>query len=97
MKISKEDIRKVAVLARIELREEEIEKYAVQLQAVISYIEQLNELDTGGIEPTSYAIDSSFALRKDEPGPDLPAQREKLLQAAPEREGDFFKVKKIIE
>ncbi|MBD2196693.1 MULTISPECIES: Asp-tRNA(Asn)/Glu-tRNA(Gln) amidotransferase subunit GatC [Calothrix] len=92
--IDRELVRKVALLARLELQPEEEEKFTTQLGSILDYIEQLNELDVSDVQPTTRAIDVSNVTREDElkPYPD----REAILQGAPEQEGDFFKVPKIL-
>jgi aspartyl-tRNA(Asn)/glutamyl-tRNA(Gln) amidotransferase subunit C len=78
----------VAVLARLELNEEEVERMAAELSKVLDHIEKIAELDLEGVPPTSHVVDVVNALRPDEPVPSFPA--EVVLQAAPERlEGGF--------
>ncbi|ARV59130.1 asparaginyl/glutamyl-tRNA amidotransferase subunit C [Nostocales cyanobacterium HT-58-2] len=92
--IDREQVRKVAHLARLELTPEEEEKFTTQLGSILDYFEQLSELDVSNVPPTARAIDVSNVTRPDElqPYPD----REEILQSAPEQEGDFFKVPKIL-
>lgn len=92
--IDREQVRKVAHLARLELTPEEEEQFTTQLGSILDYFEQLNELDVTNVPPTTRAIDVSNVTRPDnlEPYPD----REAILQNAPEQEGDFFKVPKIL-
>ncbi|MEM7007859.1 MAG: Asp-tRNA(Asn)/Glu-tRNA(Gln) amidotransferase subunit GatC [Thermodesulfobacteriota bacterium] len=95
MKISKEDVVKVAELARLEFREEEVEKFTEQLGSILEYIEKLNELDTDSVEPTSHVLDSSTPLREDKRVKTL--STDQVLQNAPESEDDFFVVPQVIE
>jgi aspartyl-tRNA(Asn)/glutamyl-tRNA(Gln) amidotransferase subunit C len=95
MKITREQVEHVAKLARLALSNEEKERFAAQLSQILTYVEKLNELDTSGVEPTSHVIPLSNVFREDRSRPSLP--REKLLQNAPESEGGFFRVPKIIE
>ncbi|MFH1368981.1 MAG: Asp-tRNA(Asn)/Glu-tRNA(Gln) amidotransferase subunit GatC [Elusimicrobiota bacterium] len=97
MKINKKDVDYVARLARLELTEEEKEKYAVQLGSILEYIDQLNKLDTGNVPPTSHVLDLKNVWRKDKAKQSSGEEIEKLLGNAPEREDNFFKVKKVIE
>ncbi|MEA5502768.1 Asp-tRNA(Asn)/Glu-tRNA(Gln) amidotransferase subunit GatC [Halotia wernerae UHCC 0503] len=92
--IDREQVRKVALLARLELTPEEEEQFTTQLGSILGYIEQLNELDVSDVLPTTRAIDVSNVTREDElqPYPD----REAILNSAPEQEGEFFKVPKIL-
>ncbi|HLO50786.1 MAG TPA: Asp-tRNA(Asn)/Glu-tRNA(Gln) amidotransferase subunit GatC [Kamptonema sp.] len=94
MKIDTEQVRKVAHLARLELTEEEAEQFTTQLSSILEYFEQLSELDTSDVPPTTRAIDVSNIMRSDELEPF--ANREAILAAAPEQDGDFFRVPKII-
>ena len=97
MKITKKDVEYVARLARLELTDEEKEKYAGQLEAILSYVDQLKTQDTASVKPTSHVLPLANVWRDDAcTAPDETA-RQQLLENAPEREGDFFKVKKVIE
>jgi len=91
----KVDIEKVARLARLALSEEEKETFGNQLDQILTYMEQLNRLETTGIEPTSHAIPIDNVFREDEPRPSHP--QEEVLGIAPEEEGGHFKVPRIIE
>ena len=89
------DIEKVARLARLELSEKEMETFGNQLDQILTYMEQLNRLDTKGIEPTSHAIPVYNAFRQDETNPSFP--KEDVLGIAPAEEEGHFKVPRIIE
>jgi len=91
----KMDIEKVARLARLELSEEERETFGNQLEQVLTYMEQLNRLDTSGVEPTSHAIPIYNLFREDEVRPSFP--QEEVLAIAPAEEEGHFKVPRIIE
>jgi aspartyl-tRNA(Asn)/glutamyl-tRNA(Gln) amidotransferase subunit C len=92
--LDREQVHKVATLARLSLTEEEEERFTTQLGSILDYFEQLNELDTENVQPTARAIDVSNVTRQD----DLETwkERESILECAPDRDGDFFKVPKII-
>ncbi|NEP90461.1 MAG: Asp-tRNA(Asn)/Glu-tRNA(Gln) amidotransferase subunit GatC [Okeania sp. SIO2C2] len=92
--IDSEQVRKVAHLARLKLNPEEEEKFTTQLSSILDYFEQLSELDTEKVPPTTRAIDVSNITRDD----DLETfpNREEILSCAPEQDGDFFKVPKIM-
>ena len=92
--IDREQVRKVALLARLELTDEEEEKFSTQLGDILDYFEQLSELDVTDVPPTTRAIDVSNVTREDnlQPYPN----REEILQSAPEQEGEYFKVPKIM-
>ncbi len=90
-----EVVKKMASLARLKFDPSELGKYTEKAKAVLSYIEQLNELNTSNIEPTSHAIEMKAHLRKDEViNSDL---QESILDAAPAREGKFIQVPKVLE
>tara|TARA_Y100001968_G_scaffold314089_1_gene339034 strand:+ start:358 stop:645 length:288 start_codon:yes stop_codon:yes gene_type:complete len=93
-KISSSDVRKVAQLARLELPEDQIETYTVQLEQILSYVDQLQEIDTENIPPTTRAVEVVNAMRED--SVEVNCSREDLLNQAPLREGDFFRVPKIL-
>ena len=95
MPVSREDVEYVAKLARIELTEEEKGTLTSQLSSILDHIEKLNELDIEGVEPTFHVLDVTNVFREDEVRPSLPT--EETLKNAPARDGDFFKVPKILE
>ena len=95
MKITRVEVEHVARLARLELSEPELDTFTVQMDSILSYVEQLNALDTEGIVPTSHAVPMENAFR-----PDLPAQSigvEAALANAPNHAESFFRVPKVIE
>lgn len=92
--IDREQVRKVALLARLELTPEEEDQFTNQLGSILDYFEQLNELDVSNVPPTARAIDVRNVTRTDTLQPY--SDREAILQSAPEQEGDFFKVPKIL-
>ncbi|MBW4621184.1 MAG: Asp-tRNA(Asn)/Glu-tRNA(Gln) amidotransferase subunit GatC [Cyanosarcina radialis HA8281-LM2] len=92
--IDREQVQKVARLARLELTPTEEEQFTTQLGSILDYFEQLGELNVKGVEPTTRAIDVSNVTRADELVVD--PNREAILQAAPDGEGDFFKVPQIL-
>jgi aspartyl-tRNA(Asn)/glutamyl-tRNA(Gln) amidotransferase subunit C len=91
----KMDIEKVARLARLELSKEEKEIFGNQLEQILTYMEQLNRLDTTAVEPTSHAIPIYNVFRDDEVKPSFP--HEEVLAIAPDEEEGHFKVPRIIE
>ena len=93
-KISASDVRKVANLARLELPEDQIEIYTAQLEEILSYVDLLQEIDTQNIPPTTRAVEVVNAMREDLVKSDC--SREDILNQAPHREGDFFRVPKIL-
>ena len=93
-KINKEEVKKVAHLARLELNDNEISNHAKQLEKILEYIKQLEKINTEHIPCTTRAIEVVNVLRKDEKK-DY-ENSEELLDLAPSREDKFFKVPKII-
>lgn len=92
--IDREQVRKVALLARLELTPEQEEQFTSQLSSILDYFEQLSELDVSDVEPTARAIDVNNVTRPDALQPF--ADRLAILDIAPDQEGDFFKVPKIL-
>ena len=93
-KITKEEVKKVAQLARLELNEDEINNHAEQLEKILEYIKQLEEIDTDNVPCTTRAIEVINVFRKDEKkNSDC---IEELLELGPSREDKYFKVPKII-
>lgn len=82
------NVRYVADLARLDLSDEEAARYGGQLDAVLDYIGQLNELDVTGIEPTAHAAPRFNVLREDVPGPTL--DRRLVIANAPEQAEDAY-------
>ena len=99
MKISDQDVTHVAALANLELTEEERARMVRDLNSILGYIDQLNELDTSNVEPmaqSSAALSAAASpMREDREAACLP--REVALKNAPETDGAFFKVPKVIE
>ena len=93
-RISSDEVKKVAKLARLELDDSEIQSHAEQLEKILGYIEQLDKINTENIPCTTRAIEVVNVLRKDEKK-DF-KNSEELLDLAPSRENNFFKVPKII-
>ena len=93
-KITKEEVKNVALLARLELNEEEINNHVEQLEKILEYIKQLESIDTNNVPGTTRAIEVSNIFRKDEKkNSDC---TEELLELGPSKEGKYFKVPKII-
>lgn len=95
MEITKQEVEKVAKLARLEISEAEQAAFAKQLSQILTHVETLKQYDTAGIEPTATVLGQVNVFREDIVRPSLPV--EKALANAPEREADGFAVPKIIE
>ncbi len=94
-KITQEEVKKVAHLARLELNENEINNHAEQLEKILDYIRQLEKIDTNDIPCTTRAIEVMNVFRKDEKkNSDC---SDELLELGPAREDEYFKVPKIID
>lgn len=94
MKITLQDVEKVAKLARLEVSPAEKEAFANQLSQILTHVETLKRYDTDGVEPTATVLGQVNVFRDDVIRPSLPV--EKALANAPEREADGFSVPKII-
>jgi aspartyl-tRNA(Asn)/glutamyl-tRNA(Gln) amidotransferase subunit C len=95
MKITPEEVARVAKLARLALSPDELALYAGQLDAILEAFAALSKLDTSGVEAQSHAIPLEIPLREDEVGPSLPA--EEALSNAPARAPEGFLVPKTVE
>ena len=93
--ISREDVERVARLARLALGEAELDRMREQLNAILGYIDKLRELDITNVEPTSHAVPLVNVTREDDVVPSLPP--EAMLANAPDRVGELFRVPRIIE
>ena len=95
MEITKQDVEKVALLARLRVTEDEKAVFATQLSQILTHVEQLSRYDTAGVEPTTAVMGQVNVFREDVVRPSLPV--EKALANAPERQGDGFGVPRIID
>ena len=95
MKISKQEVIDTAELARLDFEDSELEKFTEQLGNILEYIEDLNELNTDGVEPTSHVLELTTPLREDRVKQLITT--EEALQNAPDKDDDFFVVPKVIE
>ena len=93
-RISSDEVKKVAQLARLELNESEIHQHSEQLEKILEYIKQLEKINTENVPCTTRAIEVVNVLRKDEKT--NYENSEEILDLAPSRENKFFKVPKII-
>jgi len=88
--LSRDQVLHVARLARLELTDDEIERYAGELSKVLDYIEKISELDLSGVEPTSHVVAVENVLRADQPRPSLPP--DVALESAPDPAPGGFRV-----
>jgi len=95
MAITKDTVKYVAHLARMELKPKELERLSAQLKEILGFIDKLKKIDIKNINPTSHALPINNVLRTDRSKPSLSC--DKALENAPQREGNFFVVPKVIE
>ena len=93
--ISKDDIKKLANLARIDITEQEEEKFQHDLEHILSYIENLSRAETGTIEATTRVHDTTNVMRNDADDVKLDSSPEELIAGAPHIEGRYIKVKSV--
>ncbi|MCS7180264.1 MAG: Asp-tRNA(Asn)/Glu-tRNA(Gln) amidotransferase subunit GatC [bacterium] len=93
-RIKREEVEYLSKLARIELTEEEKKKFEKELEKILDYIGKLNEIPTEGIEPTYHVLPITNIFREDIPSKSTP--KEEMLANAPDQDGNFFKVPRII-
>ncbi|MFC1612302.1 Asp-tRNA(Asn)/Glu-tRNA(Gln) amidotransferase subunit GatC [Patescibacteria group bacterium] len=91
MKLSKEEVQKIALLARIELKDEELEKYGKQLSSILEYVNKLQKADTSEADPNFYITDLVNSWREDEIEGCTATERELILGNMPDKEGDQLK------
>ncbi len=92
--ITADHVRRVARLSRLDLTEEEIQEFTGQLGAILDYVNKMNELDTENVEPLAHCLPVTNCFRDDIIHPSL--ECDKALANAPDRDGDYFKVPKIL-
>ncbi|WP_456460143.1 Asp-tRNA(Asn)/Glu-tRNA(Gln) amidotransferase subunit GatC [Desulfurobacterium sp.] len=95
MRLSKEEVRHIALLSRLSLTEEEVEMFQEQLSDILTFVEKLNELDTESIDPKFQIIPAENVLREDIPG--ISFSYEKTFMNAPETDGKHFIVPKVVK
>jgi aspartyl-tRNA(Asn)/glutamyl-tRNA(Gln) amidotransferase subunit C len=93
-RITVEQVRHVAKLSRLAIDDERTQRYAGQLESILEYVAQIGEVDVSGVEPMAHALPLKNVLREDIVAGALPV--EQVLQNAPETDGPFFKVPKVI-
>ena len=94
-KITEEQVKKVAELARLKLDNNQVKHHAEQIEKILEYINQLQKINTNGVASTTRAIEVTNVFRSD--ANNKFENRDELLNLAPDRESDFFKVPKIIK
>jgi aspartyl-tRNA(Asn)/glutamyl-tRNA(Gln) amidotransferase subunit C len=94
MKLSREEVLHIARLARLGLDEAEIDKFSEQLSNLLEHFRVLQQVDTTGVPPTAQSIALQNVIRSDETQASLPADQ--VLANAPQKEGDFFRVRPVL-
>ncbi|QGG49003.1 Asp-tRNA(Asn)/Glu-tRNA(Gln) amidotransferase subunit GatC [Heliorestis convoluta] len=94
MALTREEVEHVAKLARLELSEGEVEKYTVQLNAILEYARKLDDLDTSNVPPTAHAFPLENIMREDKVTASM--EQERVVANAPDEEEGFFKVPRIV-
>lgn len=97
MALTSDDVKKVARLARLKITEGEVARFKDQLGNILGHMADLAALDTAAVEPTAHALGLVNVLRADVPQAAPAEVRDALLKNAPEREGPYVKVPKVIE
>ncbi len=95
MAISVKDVEYLALLARLQLSDDELKRFAPQLEEILEHVRKLKAAQTDGVPPTSHVLEISNVFREDLAKPSLPT--DDALKNAPDREGPFFKVPRIID
>lgn len=95
MKLSREEVLHIALLARLGLTEAEVDRFREQLSNILENFEALQQIDTSGIPPTAQAIALQNVVRSDEIADSLP--QNEILANAPRKEGEFFRVRPVLE
>ena len=95
MKVDKSTLHKIAHLARLEIKEGDENRIMADMSKIITWVEQLGELDTEGVQPLTSMSHEINAFRKDEVKPHL--EHERALKNAPRKDSDYFRVPKVLE
>jgi len=95
MSLSLDQVRKVAKLARLEVGEADLARTAEQLNAILTYVDQLQQVNTDGVEPLAHPLPVQNVFRADEPAPSLTP--DEALRNAPVRHGDYFGVPAVFD
>lgn len=95
MKLTREEVLHIALLARLGLSKDEVERFREQLSNILENFEVLQQVDTAGVPPTAQSIDLQNVLRDDKPDASLPAAE--ILANAPQKEEGFFRIRAVLE
>ena len=95
MGVTIEDVKKISELAKLEFKEEELEKFTYQMNEILDYMAQLSEINTDDVEPLYHVIEPGNVLRSDDVEPSCP--RDEIMRNAPVKSGGFILVPRVIE
>lgn len=95
--IARDDVKKLADLARLELSDSELDRYAHDLEQILGYVEQLRDVDVTGVEPTSQVTGLMNVLREDIPNDELPVTGDELGQFAPAIRDGYLLVPQVLD
>ena len=95
MPLTSDEVRHIALLARVGMTDDEIEVMREQLSGILEHFRVLQQADTEGVEPTAHSVDARSVLREDEPWDSVPM--EDALANAPRRDGDFVRVRAVLD
>ncbi len=95
MSVSKEDVKHIANLARLEISEKELDKYTEDLSNIVDYATTLSNIDVSGVDPTNHILDIKNVFRKDEVKNSY--DREEILKNAPDKQAGCISVPKVVE
>jgi aspartyl-tRNA(Asn)/glutamyl-tRNA(Gln) amidotransferase subunit C len=95
MTLKTDDVRAIAHLARLHIDDDVVDRYAADLSSILEFVEQMNQVDSSGVEPLANPLDATQRLRDDEVTES--DQRDKFQRIAPDVEQGFYRVPKVIE
>ena len=95
MGVTRDEVKKIALLARLQFTPEEEERLTTELNEILNYMDKLNELDTSKVEPLYHVIETGNVFREDEVQPSL--SQEDALKNAPKQFGGYFAVPKVLD
>ena len=95
MPLTPEEVRHIARLARVGLSQDDMSRFQGQLSQILDYFQRLQEVDTENVPPTAHTLAMHSVMRDDEPRPSF--DKEDILANAPQREGDLFRVRAVLE
>ncbi len=95
MPLTPEEVRHIARLARVGLSQDDMSRFQDQLSQILDYFQRLQEADTENVPPTAHTLAMHNIMRDDEPRPSF--DKEDILANAPQREGDLFRVRAVLE